>query len=212
MRTACVLLGFGLLAIAATGCGPSAAGPTGGATPALPAPQSTANWKQVDNLDYLNWKKFPVGTVVVRTAVSTNGEGSTTGVDTFTLKAVGDAEVSVERQNTTSRSDGYHKVNPVDTRKVSAKITVHPELDPTDFLKPDRKAKETGKEKVKVLDAEYECVKWEWTNGTEAGPMSVAAWLSDEVPGRIAKQVMKVKVEGRENVTTETVTEWRKAK
>lgn len=210
MRSLAILLGFVLAAVGVTGCGPSSAGTAG---PALPARVDTATWKQVDSLDYLNWKKFPVGTVVVRTSVASNGEHSTTGVETFTLTAVTDSGVTVTRQNTTTRSDGsYHKVNPPEERTIAAKIPVHPELDASDFLKPDRKARQTGTEKVKVLDKEYECTKWEWTNSTEAGPMAVTLWQSDEVPGRIAKQVMKVKVEGRDTVTTDAVTEWKQPK
>lgn len=212
MRSIPALIGFGLLAVALVGCGPSAgsAAPGGNAL-ALPAPANTAAWKQVDNLEYLNWKKFPVGTRVVRTSTTTGGDGSVTSVETFTLRAKGESDLTVERQNTTTRSDGsYHKVNPPDERKIAAKIPVHPELDPTDFLKPDRKAEEVGKEKVTVLGKEYECVRWEWSNGTEAGPMTVVSWLSDDVPGRIVKQEMKVAA--IKSTTIDQVTELKQPK
>ena len=193
-----------LLAAGLCGCGPSSANVT-----PVPAPQNTDTWKQVDNPDYLNWKKYPPGTTVVRTSTSTSGGTSVTSVETFTLKAVTDDAATVTRQNTTTRSDGsYTKANESEERTVAARIRVHPDLKPADFQKPDLKAKEAGKEKVKCLDKEVECVRWEWSNGTEAGPMKVVSWLSDEVPGRIVKQEMTVAA--IKSVTTETVTGWTK--
>ena len=208
MRRSIALTLAALLVVALAGCGPSSAGPAGN-TPGLPAPPDTSTWKQVGNLDYLNWKKFPVGTAVVRTATTHFGENFTTSVETYTLKEVSDREVTVERQNTTFRSDGsYRKVNEPDLRKVTDKVIVHPTLDPAALLKPDPQAKESGREKVSVLGTDYECTVYKWTNSTESGPMAVTLWLCDDLPGRVAKQEMTVSA--AKNYTRETVTEWRK--
>nr|MCU0706110.1 hypothetical protein [Fimbriiglobus sp.] len=118
------------------GCEPSTKTPT----PALPTPADSSHWKQVDNLEYLNWKKFPVGTEVVRTNVTTTAGKSVTMVERFILKAVSDAEVIVDRQNTTTHSEGgYHQANPPDPRKITPRILVHPEVDADNFSKPDPK-------------------------------------------------------------------------
>lgn len=189
MRLPTVLGLATLLAAATAGCGPTANTPT----PALPTPADSSDWKRVDNLEYLNWKKFPVGTEVVRTSVTTTAGKSVTTVERFTLKAVSDDELVVDRQNTTTHSEGgYHQANPPDPRKIAPRILVHPEVDADSFRKPDPKAKRAGKEKLTVLGKEYECDKWEWIGTTDQGPMNVTAWLSDDMPGRVVKQEMKV--------------------
>jgi hypothetical protein len=146
-----------------------------------------------DNADYANWSRFPVGTVVRRKAVTSSetGTGTTTSVETFTLKSLTDAEAVVERQNTTERSDGsYRAENPPEPRTYPRQFALPPGMTAADFARPALAAEPAGEETITVLGKAYKASVFTWTDGTESGPMHVKVWLSDEVPGRILRQTM----------------------
>ncbi|HJZ55799.1 MAG TPA: hypothetical protein VKE74_12600, partial [Gemmataceae bacterium] len=148
-----------------------------------------------ESLEYANWKRFPVGTMVRRKAVTAaeGAAGTTTSVETFTLQQVSDTEVVVERQNTTERSDGsYRAVNPPELRKFLRRFAIPSGMTADDFAKPARGAKPAGEETLTVLGKPYPTKGFTWTDSTEVGPMTIRVWLSDEVPGRLVRQVMTV--------------------
>ena len=162
------------------------------------------NQPHVLNADYANWKQFPVGTTVARKAVTARDGNSTTSVETFRLAEVGEAEIVVDRQNTTSRSDSsLTQTNPADTRKFPKSFALPTGMTADDFQKPSMKAKLTGQEVVEIAGKKYATTVYEWTDPTEAGEMKVTVWVSPEVPGRIAKQTMVV--EKTATTTLETV-------
>ncbi len=159
----------------------------------------------VENADYKNWKRFPEGTTVKRksTTASETGTASTTSVETFTLKSATETELVVERQNSTDRSDGSYKVvNPPESRKYVKQFNLPDGMAAEDFTKPSPKAKLLQDETLTVLGKQYATKVYSWADGTEAGPMKVTVWLSDEMPGRVVKQSMIV-----ENLKTTTIDE-----
>jgi hypothetical protein len=182
----------------AAGCGGCGGQPNGGAAAGAPAgapgsgPAGPAG-PMFATLEFANWKKFPVGTVIKRKSVAA-AEGSTatvTSVITFTLLKAGDEEVQISSQNTTERSDGSLKtVNPSVTIPYKRQFALPAGMTPEDFSKPARKAKKEGEEELTVLGKSYKAAVYTWTDQTEAGPLQVKVWLSEELPGRIAKQVM----------------------
>lgn len=186
------------LAVAA-GCSSKPAG-----SPPVAVAAADPNQPQVQNADYANWKQFPVGTTVVRKAVTTRDGHSTTSVETFRLAEVGESEIAVDRQNTTSRSDGSPTVaNPSDTRKFPKSFALPTGMNADDFQKPSMTAKLTGQEVVEIAGKKYATTVYQWTDSTEAGEMKITVWVSPEVPGRIAKQTMTV--EKTATTTLETV-------
>ena len=76
-----------------------------------------------------------------------------------------------------------------------------------DFSKPARAAKQSGEEAVTVLGKTYRTTVYTWADNTEAGKMEVRLWLSEDMPGRIVKQVMTVAA--LKNTTVEEVIEVR---
>jgi hypothetical protein len=205
-----VLTGVVLLAVtAAVGCGGSGpAPPAAPPSPAEPTADPSAAGPTFDSLEYANWKRFPVGTMVRRKAVTSaeGAAGTTTTVETLTLQRVTDSEVVVERQNTTERSDGsYRAVNPPELRKFPRRFAIPNGMTADDFTKPARSAKPAGEETLTVLGKPYKTTLYTWQDSTEAGPMAVKLWLSDELPGRVAKQTMTV--EKLKSTTVEEVIE-----
>src|SRR5262249_55661852 len=175
------------------GCqGQSAPVPAPAAVPAsaAPAPDDRPTF---ENLDYANWKTFQVGTVVKRRSATRIGANETVSVETFKLLEVNDHEVVIERQNTTERSDGsYKKVNPPERRTYPKSFKIPSGMTAEDFQKPALAAKETGVETVMVCGKPVRAKVFEWTDRVESGVMPITVWLSDEVPGRIVRQEMRV--------------------
>lgn len=205
MRT--VLLGLVLLGIAA-GCGSPAAPAVAVAVAVVEPPIDPTTQPMFDNLDYASWKRVPVGTRVKRKSVASSETSrvSTTTVETFTLKEVTDQEVVIERQNVTERSDGsYRTTHPPEPRKYPRQFRIPAGMTAEDFAKPARMAKKVGEEAVTVQGKSYATIVYAWTDSTEAGKMHVRVWLSEEMPGRIVKQEMKVPA--LKNTTLEDVIE-----
>ena len=190
MRSLIALPALPLLVLA-SGCGCSVD---------KPAPVAAANTPAVptgpmfDDLDYANWKQFPVGTTVKRkSAITTEVSTSVvTSFETLGLRKVSDREVEVSRQNTTERNDGsYRAVNPTEERRYPRQFAIPKGMTVEDFGKPSRSAKLAGEETLTVLGKEYKTTVYTWTDSTEAGPLEVRVWMSDSMPGRIVRQEMK---------------------
>lgn len=200
-----------LLASLSVGCGGPASTPTAATVPSVPDTDDTAPQVLFYDLDYANWSRFPVGTQVKRKSVTSSPKAtaSTTSVETLTLKEVTDGAVVVVRQNTTQRSDGsYHVVNPPEERKYPRSFAIPSGMTAEDFSKPSRGARKDGEETGTVAGTSYRAVVYTWEDQTESGKMSVRVWLSDDIPGRIVKQEMKVPA--LENTTSDEVIEVKK--
>jgi hypothetical protein len=165
------------------------------------AGQAVDDRPSFENLDYANWKTFKVGTTVIRRTETRDGENATISVDTYKLLDVNDKELVVERQNTTERNDGsYRKVNLPEKRTYAKSFKIPEGMTAEDFEKPTPTAKEAGEETLTVCGKAIKAKIYKWTARVESGPMAVTVWISDEVPGRIVKQEMKVAA-----IKTETV-------
>jgi hypothetical protein len=185
MRTI-LLFGFTLIAI---GCGKevsqTAAAPSG--EPAMPP------GPVILNRDFANWSRFPIGTIVKIKSVTLKGDLHVTSIDTLKLLEKSDTELVVERQNTTERNDGsLGAVNPPERRSYRKSFALPHGMSEADFDKPSLIAKSVGKETVEILGKKYEADVYTWADQTEAGPLDIKLWWSDEMPGRLLKQTMKL--------------------
>jgi hypothetical protein len=170
----------------------------------MAAPPQTPTGPTMTHPDYANWSQFPVGTVVVLKSVAQRGESKVTSVETLRLLEKDDRRVIVERQNTTERNDGSYKAeNPPEKRTYVKDFVLPPGMTEADFAKPSLKAVLKGSEPMTVLGKTVQCERYEWTDGTEAGPMKITLWRSNEIPGRIVKQLMIV--EGTKTTTTDEI-------
>jgi hypothetical protein len=175
------------------------------AAPAVAA-QAADDRPTFENLDYANWKTFKVGTTITRRTETRIGANATISVDTYKLLDVNDRELVVERQNTTERTDGsYKKVNLPEKRTYAKSFKIPRGMKAEDFERPNPTAKEAGEETLTVCGKAITAKVYKWTDRVESGPMAVTVWVSDEVPGRIVKQEMKVAAIKSE--TVEIITE-----
>jgi hypothetical protein len=173
---------------------------------ARPAAVDSVDLPVADNLDYVNWKSFQVGTSVTRKSVTRVGENYTASVETLKLLAANDTEVVVERQNTTERSDGSYKaINPPEKRTYVKSFRVPRGMKVEDLQKPALAAKEVGEDLVTVCGKSVKARVFQWSDRSDVGEMQVRLWLSDEIPGRIVKQ--EIKVPATKSQTLEEVTE-----
>ncbi len=192
MRTAVLLLAFG----AAVGCGRGSAPEAPRATAPGATPPGETPSGMVENADYANWKRFPVGTAVTRRTHSAIGDSKLTVTDVYTLAELTPESCVVEKTTTVERkSAGVNdtQTNPALPLKFQRSFAAPPGMKPEDFQKPSLKATEAGRESVEALGKTYDCAKWTWSEFTEAGNKQVTIWLSDAVPGRVVKQTQRQK-------------------
>lgn len=201
--------GFGFAVLFLFGCGSETktapggksaqaeAGPSVALASGKSSPDSeTTPPETLENLDFLNWKKFKVGTKVVRRKSTQNAQDWVKETQTIRLKEIQQDKVILESQITVERADSSKKVNPPFEIQFYASIVVPKGMNKDQFNKPSLKAAEVGKEKVTILGKEYLAQLWTWEDQTESGPMPQKLWQSDEVPGRFLKQESAVKRNG----------------
>ena len=185
------LLTSGLFAAATLGCGngkPSREMPQG-----FPAERpSTDNLPTAENLNYRNWARFPVNTTVTWVKKSTNEKDWVKETTVRKLVEKTADRVVVEWQVTVERPNYETKANPPNRTEFPATFRVPPGLTAEQLQAPSLKAKKTSEDLITVLDKTYQAEVFTWQDGTESGPMEIKAWYVDAIPGRIARQTMKV--------------------
>lgn len=155
--------------------------------------------------EYKNWSKFPVETSVNRRKVVSNTHGDVVVTTKVWLQSKKEDSVSVGSQITVQRPDTAVVENEADFAKFPSTFRLPSGFTEDQFILPAAKAKETGKEIVKIGDKEFDATIYEWTESSEAGPTTVKLWRSDDVPGRFLRQEMITK--GIETTSLEEVTE-----
>jgi len=201
--------GFGFAILFLFGCGSESKTVPGGkstqkegnqavslASGSTATPSETKPPETLENLEYLNWKKFKVGTKIVRRKSTTNAQDWVKETQTIQLKEIQADKVILHSQITVERADSSKKVNPPFEIQFYASIVVPKGMNKDQFNKPSLKAVEVGKEKVSILGKEYLARLFTWEDQTESGPMPQKLWQSDEVPGRFLKQESAVKRNG----------------
>ena len=143
-----------------------------------------------ENPGYKLWAKFPVGSRVVQkttTETEDNTTGKTVTTISYTLKQKTDDFIVVESQATTAHYTGRVETNPPSETKTRKMFTLPPGV-----KKPEPKTEEQGEEELTVAGKAYH-TKWSKTkDSTEAGPLFLQTWTSEEVPGGLVKSISKV--------------------
>lgn len=174
----------------ALGCAPSNDGKQAleSTVPAsAPIQTSGPKTRSVDNPDYLNWAKFPVGTRVVRKNSIVNDQGTVTVTTTLRLSEIDKSMAKVESQITVERPSDL-TVNPPQILEYLAKQSVLESTTDEQVVAPLREAKLLRDENVVVLGKDVAVQVYTWKTALESGPADVLGWYSDEIPGR---QVMQ---------------------
>jgi hypothetical protein len=184
-------LASGLIAAATLGCGngkPSSEKPQGFPTER----PSTDNLPTAENLNFKNWSQFPVGTTATWVKNTKNEKDWVKETTVRKLVEKSANTVVVEWQVTVERPNYETKVNSPNRTEIPATFRVPPSMTAQQLQAPSLKAKKAGEETVTILGKTYKAELFTWQDGTESGPMEVKAWYVDDLPGRIARQTMKV--------------------
>lgn len=191
------ILWLGLLA---AGCGESSAPNVKiDATPAkrsapITAPVATDTLPPEERAEhhlYARWAKHPVGTKVVVKEVTTDPHSRSETLTTYTLKSKTDKVAVVTAEGSLKDPSGVeYKIYPQDfeyTRWVAAKT----EKERTNATQPEGKLDEK-EHTVTVLGKPYTTKLYVAKGHVEAGETLTRTWISDEIPGGVAKSERKV--------------------
>ena len=142
--------------------------------------------KQIDNADYSNWSRFPIGTKVVRRKTMSNDVGTTVITTTLELKEIKPEAVAVESQITVKRTSDT-TTNPPSILDYPKSQMIPADMDAELFTRPLPDAKRIATEAIESFGQSYTATVYEWKTQLESGPMMVKGWFSDEFPGRQIK-------------------------
>jgi hypothetical protein len=194
-------LACGLVALLLAGCGPKP-------TPVQLSPEDQSKLagpkaEMVENPQYRNWAKFPVGTAFTRkmTTDSAKSEGKTVTTFKFKITEKSDELVVVESEATTEYHGGRVEKNP-------PVIDRHPrQVALPDGAKKDEWGKPKGgvEEEVTLLGQKYKARKSESSGSTDAGKYVQKVWMSEEIPGGLLKS--ETVVAAAEETTTIEIVE-----
>jgi len=153
----------------------------------VPAPPSLDDLPLAAHPEYDNWSKFPVGTKVVRKDNLASAEGEVILHTTLKLAKKSEQGVTIETQTAIER-DGARQESDVSSADYPAQFRLPKGMAIEQFQLPMLKAKQIDSEKLLVIDKEQEMEVFTFEDQSEAGPVDVKLWRSDEVPGRQVKK------------------------
>jgi hypothetical protein len=191
-----------------TGCSSDDTPPAGksqGRPPALGPAEPVVVGPTATHPEYANWSRFKVGTQVKRKETLTSDQGDVVTLRSYKLVERTDDQIVLELQFHVTRNDGLVINNPPSKNVIKKQFQVPAGMTIEQFAKPDLNAKEVGEGKNIVLGATYNTKVFAWKNGTETGDMHIKAWFSDEIPGRIVRQ--EIKLPGKSGTAIDEVTD-----
>ena len=168
------------LIAASFGCGqPNAAK----SAPVADASQSKAEeLPVVPRVEFQNWSKFPVGTVVTRVRQVGEGTGKVTQTTRYKLAEKSDTRVVIE-PNVEIDGNGRHEQNDMGTIVYASTFRLPTGMTEVMFSQPDPKAESQGTELVELLGKSVQAEVYTWRTSAEAGPVSNKLWMSNDIPG-----------------------------
>lgn len=156
------------------------------------APVHVAAAQEVDNPQYTSWSKFPKGTILKTrstTRVASRDDQVTTST-TYTLTNVTPERVVLEMV-VESDATGTKVKNTAQELVIRRAFYLLPGIKKEDLGKPQG-AIAQGEETVQVAGKEYRATWFDTKGSTEVGESLTRTWMSDEVPGRMLKSVVRV--------------------
>lgn len=147
--------------------------------------------EDVENPQFSNWSKFPVGTEVTSKATVVQNDKTTT---TITLvKLVSKSENNLLISSVIS-SDGTGKLitnDPIE-KTINRNFPLLPGVDKTKIGRPQG-SQASGMESIELLGKKYNAEWYDTKSQTEAGPSLTRTWISMDVPNMLLKSVTEVK-------------------
>ncbi len=167
---------------------------------------TTASAWQVDSPLYKSWAQFPVGTKIKIESVTMVDDNEESRVETTTTAELVSLtpDKAIVLKTEAVRSAGTEEAVASRRSTIRRKFYPPPSVRPEDVGKPPRSA-EQGEEEIEMLGKTYQAV-WYVTEGvTENGKSFAKTWISEEVPGKLLKSVIRVPASGK--TTTKTLVE-----
>lgn len=150
--------------------------------------QQTAQAAEVEvpSPEYGSWAHYEPGTYIEHRTISTSGRNKSVSITRYTLKQKTDAKVVVEMAVTMDAS-GQKIEQPVRTRDIPAtsKIDESARGEP---MRP-RQTKASGKQAMTVAGRRFDTTWYEIVIDAGDFKSETKQWMSDRVPGMIAKMV-----------------------
>ena len=147
---------------------------------------------EVENPQYTNWAKFPVGTSVTTKATVTQGDKKATTITLTRLLNKTDKNLIV---STVIASDGTGSLitnDPIE-KTINRMFPVLPGVDKTKIGRPQG-SQANGMETIEILGKKYNAEWYDTKSQTEAGPSMTRTWISMDMPNMRLKSVTEVKV------------------
>jgi hypothetical protein len=180
------------LAVLSCGCGQPAGSQSRTSLPPGDVPPAPASDRPlVDHPEYANWRRFPVGTTVVRNKEVANEQGIVRVTTTLRLVEKTVANVTIETQVTVDRVGHPLIENPPQRTEFPATFSLPAGMQPEQFSLPSLKARRVGETRCSAAGTDYPAELFTWEERNETGPMAVKLWRSDDVPGRMIRQEIR---------------------
>jgi hypothetical protein len=144
----------------------------------------------VPRAEFVNWSKFPVGTVVTLVRETNSDVDKVVVTTTTRLIEKSEERVLIESQVTVDRG-GTPLENPPMQAEFKASFRLPPNMVAEKFALPDQNAVAKGTETISIDGVDYGATRYEWNGSSEAGTTQNVIWMSPEAPGRVLRHEMK---------------------
>ncbi|MBI5724990.1 MAG: hypothetical protein HZA50_13600 [Planctomycetes bacterium] len=151
--------------------------------------------QKVENPQYRMWSSFKPGSSVRWVSTDSQGKTAFAGEATMTLKKVTAESVIVEMRMSMTLAGG---TTTAPSQEIEIAARVGPELAP--------KMETLGQEEIQVGEKKMSCKKVQVRKTTADGTITITSWLSDELPGGLAKSLTLVADRDGREISQRTTT------
>ncbi|MDX2036788.1 MAG: hypothetical protein SFX72_09055 [Isosphaeraceae bacterium] len=154
---------------------------------------STTQGEEVEFPTYTSWASRPIGTTVTIRSKSVGPVRTVTSSITSKLLEVGPEKLVIENVRT-SDATGETQTSYPERLEIRRKFPLFPGVKKEDIGKPPKTAIATGTEVLDLAGRKINAFWYDEKGSVEAGPTESRTWLSNDVPGRMVKSVIKVPI------------------
>jgi hypothetical protein len=154
--------------------------------------------EDVENPQYTNWSRFPVGTsVTTKDQVIKDNKSITT---ITTTKLISKTEKNIILSTVVSSdATGMLVTNDPWETVIKRQFPLLPGVDKTKIGRPQGTIA-TGMETIEILGKKYQSEWYDIKSSTEAGPAITRTWISMDMPGMVIKSSTEVKNANRKTL------------
>lgn len=146
--------------------------------------------EDVEHPAYLSWARHPVGTTITMKSVTTSKGAPIETTTRTTLVALTPKSAVLEIKVVSNATGQVDEARP-QRYEQKRMFPLFPGVKKEDVGKPSN-AIARGEETLSLAGKEYKAQWFDSKGRTEAGETFLRTWMSDEVPGRLLKSVIRV--------------------